>query len=274
MREGRGRPPRPCRGSAPHRCCGAFCCAGALRRVGRRTGRLRGLRRRGNGRRRLGSAAGEDEQPAHQHHADERQQHRPRNGGDHGVKVPQPAAAAVELNLPMQVGVHRTRERSTRMPDSDSLLECVGSNTERLAYKLGPPRSYHGKPIHRQGDSNIRKASSGQAVNGALQCGRAAYEAGGGAPRGCPARAAGCSSIGAGAPVIGSWPVAVFGKAITSRIDSRPASSAAIRSSPNAIPPCGGAPCLSASIRKPNFSSAASRPMPRSPARGTGPRAG
>src|SRR5699024_823793 len=46
--------------------------------------------------------------------------------------------------------------------------------------------------------------------------------------------------IGAGAPVSGSYPPPDFGKAITSRIDSAPASSATIRSQPKAIPPCGG----------------------------------
>src|SRR5262247_687120 len=50
--------------------------------------------------------------------------------------------------------------------------------------------------------------------------------------------------IGVGAPVNGSLPDAVFGNAITSRIDSAPASSAHIRSNPNAIPPCGGGPMV------------------------------
>ena len=52
-----------------------------------------------------------------------------------------------------------------------------------------------------------------------------------------------CSGvIGAGASVSGSTPPPDFGKAITSRIESLPDSSAQIRSQPNAIPPCGGAP--------------------------------
>ena len=46
----------------------------------------------------------------------------------------------------------------------------------------------------------------------------------------------------AGAPVSGSEPLAVFGKAMTSRIDSRPSRSATMRSMPKAMPPCGGAP--------------------------------
>jgi hypothetical protein len=45
-----------------------------------------------------------------------------------------------------------------------------------------------------------------------------------------------------GAPVSGSPPLAVFGKAITSRIESEPVSRAHTRSRPNAIPPCGGGP--------------------------------
>ncbi len=48
--------------------------------------------------------------------------------------------------------------------------------------------------------------------------------------------------IGVGAPVNGSPPLAVFGKAITSRIDCAPASKAHKRSIPKAIPPCGGGP--------------------------------
>jgi enterochelin esterase-like enzyme len=52
-----------------------------------------------------------------------------------------------------------------------------------------------------------------------------------------------CSGVmGAGAPVSGSYPPPVFGKAITSRMESLPDRSAAIRSQPKAIPPCGGAP--------------------------------
>ena len=48
--------------------------------------------------------------------------------------------------------------------------------------------------------------------------------------------------IGVGAPVSGSPPLAVLGKAITSRIESEPVSSAQTLSSPKAIPPCGGGP--------------------------------
>ncbi len=48
--------------------------------------------------------------------------------------------------------------------------------------------------------------------------------------------------MGVGAPVSGSKPPRVFGKAITSRIESAPASSMQTRSQPNAIPPCGGGP--------------------------------
>jgi hypothetical protein len=54
----------------------------------------------------------------------------------------------------------------------------------------------------------------------------------------------------------------VFGKAITSRIDSAPAIIVTMRSRPKARPPCGGAPYLSASSRKPNFSCASSSPIP------------
>ncbi len=50
-----------------------------------------------------------------------------------------------------------------------------------------------------------------------------------------------------------SCPRCVLGNAITSRIDSAPVMSATMRSRPNAMPPCGGAPYCSASSRKPNF---------------------
>src|SRR4249919_816348 len=72
------------------------------------------------------------------------------------------------------------------------------------------------------------------------------------------------SGTGDGAPVIRHCAVVVFGNAMTSRIDSVPAISAAMRSMPKAMPPCGGAPYLSASSRKPNLPSASSAPMPSS----------
>ena len=49
---------------------------------------------------------------------------------------------------------------------------------------------------------------------------------------------------------------------MTSRIESAPASSAAMRSQPNAMPPCGGGPYANASSRKPNFSCASSGAQP------------
>ena len=64
----------------------------------------------------------------------------------------------------------------------------------------------------------------------------------GGAASRSPSSASCASSTAAGAPVSGSAPLAVFGKAITSRIESSPAISAAMRSMPSAMPPCGGAP--------------------------------
>ena len=64
-----------------------------------------------------------------------------------------------------------------------------------------------------------------------------------------------------GASVSGQCADCVFGNAMTSRIESAPAISMTIRSSPNAMPPCGGQPYCSARSRKPNFSSASSSPM-------------
>src|SRR6266545_1301924 len=77
-----------------------------------------------------------------------------------------------------------------------------------------------------------------------------------------PASARCCGVIGVGAPVSGSYALPLFGNAITSRIDSTPVSSAAIRSQPSAAPPCGGGPYLKASSRKPNLLSASSRDSP------------
>ena len=49
---------------------------------------------------------------------------------------------------------------------------------------------------------------------------------------------------------------------MTSRMESSPASSAVMRSQPNAMPPCGGAPKVKASNRNPNLSWASSWSMP------------
>ena len=57
-----------------------------------------------------------------------------------------------------------------------------------------------------------------------------------------------------GASSIGSVPDWVFGKAMTSRMFVWRARSAAQRSMPRAIPPCGGAPYSNASRTAPNFS--------------------
>src|SRR4029077_8434117 len=75
--------------------------------------------------------------------------------------------------------------------------------------------------------------------------------------QGCGTRTRTCSSrscaslTSVGASVSRSAAVWVFGKAITSRMLSAPVISMARRSSPKAMPPCGGAPNLSASSRKP-----------------------
>jgi hypothetical protein len=68
--------------------------------------------------------------------------------------------------------------------------------------------------------------------------------------------------IGAGASVNGSTPPPDFGNAITSRMESIPASNAVMRSHPNAMPPWGGAPKVKASNRNPNLSSASAWSMP------------
>ena len=60
---------------------------------------------------------------------------------------------------------------------------------------------------------------------------------------GCsPSSASTPGATGFGAPVIGSDPDWVFGKAITSRMLSSPAKMATSRSMPTANPACGGAP--------------------------------
>ena len=57
-----------------------------------------------------------------------------------------------------------------------------------------------------------------------------------------PSSAKWAESIGVGAPVSGSAPDWVFGKAMTSRMFSSPTSSATNRSIPMAKPAWGGAP--------------------------------
>ena len=84
----------------------------------------------------LALACGEDGD-----HTDDRVQSGPWQLRGHGVNSPQLAAAAPELNLPRQVGVHRTRGLEAHVPNSNSQLDCVGSNAERLAYKFGLLRS-------------------------------------------------------------------------------------------------------------------------------------
>ena len=64
------------------------------------------------------------------------------------------------------------------------------------------------------------------------------------------------SSTSEGASTIRHVAFWVFGNAMTSLISSSPRSNVTIRSSPSAIPPCGGAPYLRASSRNPNLSCA------------------
>ena len=66
-----------------------------------------------------------------------------------------------------------------------------------------------------------------------------------------------CSaSNSVGEPSIGEIALAVFGKAITSRMESLPVISATRRSRPAAMPACGGAPYSKARSKKPNIFSA------------------
>jgi len=66
-----------------------------------------------------------------------------------------------------------------------------------------------------------------------------------------------------GASVSGQAAFCVFGKAITSRIESAPVIIITNRSKPKAIPPWGGVPYSKASSRKPNLFRASSSPSPR-----------
>ena len=77
-------------------------------------------------------------------------------------------------------------------------------------------------------------------------------QAAGRAPRSCR------SSIGDGAPVSGSGPDCVFGKAITSRMFSSPASSATSRSMPKAKPGVGRGPVAERVEQEPELAPAAS----------------
>src|SRR4051794_25724833 len=71
------------------------------------------------------------------------------------------------------------------------------------------------------------------------------------------------SSIVLGLSIITSLPELFLGKAITSRIESKPAKIEVKRSKPKAIPPCGGAPNSKASIKKPNCFCASSALKPK-----------
>ena len=64
------------------------------------------------------------------------------------------------------------------------------------------------------------------------------------------------SSTSEGASTIRQVAFWVFGNAMTSLISSSPKSNVTILSSPNAKPPCGGAPYWSASSKNPNLSCA------------------
>ncbi len=72
----------------------------------------------------------------------------------------------------------------------------------------------------------------------------------------------GSGEIGDGLPSIGEVARAVFGKAMVSRRLSDPTNSMTRRSSPRAIPPCGGAPYSNERSRKPNFVSISSSLKP------------
>ena len=69
-----------------------------------------------------------------------------------------------------------------------------------------------------------------------------------------PARPSWASSTGDGEPLMRSAALAVLGNAITSRRDDSPARIIASRSSPSAMPPCGGVPNCSASMKNPKRS--------------------
>ena len=235
--------PRPCQGWGRRAVLlRRVLLCGRLRRVGRRARRLRRLRRRRNGGVGSPTAAGEHEQSEPKTATTPTIASSTGLGtvGDHGVKVPQPAAAALELNLPKQVGVHRTRKRSTlacpiRTPYSSVLAQTLSGNPGVQARRLHKVTTT--KPFSSAG--KMDKPLETERVRAGVRT-----AGGGGASTLIPSSLS-CSLVdpAPGRPVSGSCPVAVFGNAITSLIDYRPASSAAIRSSPDAMPPCGGAPC-------------------------------
>ncbi len=70
------------------------------------------------------------------------------------------------------------------------------------------------------------------------------------------------SETDAGASHMRSLPRAVFGNGITSRMDDSPARIITRRSSPSAIPPCGGAPYSNASSKNPKRCLASSSDIP------------
>ena len=109
------------------------------------------------------------------------------------------------------------------------------------------------------------KSNSGYPSTGLLLRGGESRTPGGDAARRRGHRPSSLSclaSTGAGAPVIRSRAFWFLGNAITSRMFAVPDRIIAIRSSPIAMPPCGGAPYFSASSRKPNRARACSSLMP------------
>src|SRR5262249_37222673 len=75
----------------------------------------------------------------------------------------------------------------------------------------------------------------------------------GGKTTSIPSSATSSGGTSDGAPLIGSTPAWLFGNPIVSRRFDSPARTIIMRSIPNAMPPCGGAPIARASSRKPNF---------------------
>src|SRR5258708_5595738 len=165
-----------------------------------------------------------------------------RTRGLHGVLVIVAAGLLRQLALPIAEdhAVARIGEGASRLDERDRL--------PRLGRQLFEPHAAGKRQRRAAGEQECERERPHQPL--------------GFSRKRIPSSRSCFSSTGLGAPTSRSCARCVFGKAITSRIDSAPAISATRRSRPKAMPPCGGAPYCRLSSRKPNLARASSSEMP------------
>lgn len=154
------------------------------------------------------------------------------------AEIGQPAQQVVGA-LPGDVGLDQVTDRVHRHPGWTTRW----ATRVRRRGRCGRRRSVRvDRPPAGAAPTRPGRASRGAAAGLGRRAGHGTPGAAAAGFASTPASLRWAAVIGAGAWVSGSNPPPVFGKAMTSRIESTPASSAVIRSQPNAIPPCGGGP--------------------------------